>query len=65
MLWERSGNSLYATVRDPLGVVRYRLSAERGAFESWNWVVRHDGELIQGVADTEQNALQLSVLATR
>lgn len=61
LIWERSGNVYYATVRGPVGEARVHLVVESDG-SRWDWTVWRPGEDLHearhGVAGTVQDAMR-------
>jgi hypothetical protein len=61
VVWERDGDTYYATVEEAAGGVRYRLVVER-MNGSWDWTIWKPAipeiSARHGVADTVQDAMR-------
>jgi hypothetical protein len=69
MIWERDGDAYTATVETATGEVRFHLTVERLATQSWDWMVWQPGEPATlaryGTAATAQEAMRAAEAAAR
>jgi hypothetical protein len=61
VIWERSGEAYYATIREPSGEISFHLIVESDGGR-WDWAVWRPGEKPpgsrHGIADTVQDAMK-------